>query len=86
MIMVMSAPRGSSGNRPPAALDHARVRHVNAVANGPNTQYDFSISEGFCQPDDQGRDNGDNGPGDAPTALTNGANPNNIISVPIRWT
>ena len=55
-----------------SGLYYARVRHVNAVANGPNTQYDFSISEGFCQPDPQEGDNGDNGPGDAASAPGNG--------------
>ena len=55
-----------------SGLYYARVRHVNAVANGPNTQYEFSINEGFCQPDPQEGDNGDNGPGDAASVPGNG--------------
>jgi hypothetical protein len=50
----------------------ARIRHDNPAANGPNTAYDFSIQEGVCSPDDQEGDNGDNGPGDAALAVTNG--------------
>lgn len=43
----------------------ARVRHHNLIANGPNTQYDLALREGFCQPDAQEGAFGDNGPGDA---------------------
>ena len=51
---------------------HARVTHANAVANGPNTQYELLIQEGYCQPDNQDSGDGDNGPGDAPLAPTDG--------------
>lgn len=51
---------------------YARARHVNPVASGPNTRYDISIQEGFCQPDPQDSGDGDNGSGDANPALTDG--------------
>ncbi|MCB0080765.1 MAG: hypothetical protein KDE47_07550, partial [Caldilineaceae bacterium] len=51
---------------------YARITHVNPVANGPNTQYDFLINEGYCSPDDQEGSTGDNGPGDATLARTDG--------------
>ncbi len=51
---------------------YARVTHVNPVANGPNTQYALLIQEGYCQPDNQDSGDGDNGPGDATIAATNG--------------
>src|SRR5690606_15438002 len=50
-----------------------RIRHANPVATGPNTQYDFAIYEGFCDPDDAEGDNGDNGPGDAAPISTDGS-------------
>lgn len=62
---------------------YARVRHVNAVANGPNTQYDFSISEGFCQPDDQEGATGDNGPGDAGASPSSTPQPHNFCADPL---
>ena len=51
---------------------YARIRHVNPVANGPNTSYDFVIQEGVCTPDPLDSGNGDNGPADAAVAVTNG--------------
>jgi hypothetical protein len=50
----------------------AKVHHANLVASGPNTQYDFVIQEGVCSPDPFEANAGNNGPGDAPLAPTNG--------------
>ena len=55
---------------PPATGEYlVRVRHANPTANGPNTQYSLVAQAGFCQPDGQEGESGDNGPGDA-TGLT----------------
>ncbi|MEZ4680383.1 MAG: CARDB domain-containing protein [Caldilineaceae bacterium] len=51
---------------------YARITHVNPIANGPNTEYTFLIQEGYCQPDNQEGATGNNGPGDAALAPTNG--------------
>lgn len=65
-----------SGSRltftPQTAGDYfARVRHAKAAANGPNTQYTFTVREGFCQPDAQEGAQGNNGPGDAASLAPN---------------
>lgn len=59
-----------------SGVNLARVRHHNIVANGPNTQYDIALREGFCQPDPQESSLGDNGPGDAPAMPTDGSTKN----------
>ncbi len=57
----------------PATADYyARVKHVNAAANGPNTQYTLVAQEGFCRPDTQEGAAGNNGPGDAVQIAANG--------------
>lgn len=52
---------------------YARVRHVNAIASGPNTEYDFSIQQGFCAPDTLESSGNDNGPSKAPIIPITGA-------------
>lgn len=51
---------------------YVRIYHINPVANGPNTSYDFLIQESVCTPDPQDGAGGDNGPGDATLAATSG--------------
>ena len=69
---------------PADGVYYARIRHVNVAASGPNTQYDFAIHTGFCNPDDAEGDDGDNGPGDASTRCPPTASRNRTISAPTR--
>lgn len=63
----------------------ARIRHVDIIASGPNTQYDFAILAGFCAPDDPEGSGGDNGPGDAPMLDTDGSKQaHNFCADPLR--
>ena len=68
-----------------SGVHFARVRHHNAAASGPNTGFDVVLQEGYCSPDAQEGDTGDNGPGDAHSLATDGSTrEHNICADPLR--